>query len=292
MNAVTADPVVAVARRRRWVLAGLLVPGLAWLTVFFVAPMLVLAQSSLQSGSLAAGYTFTWRFTNYSDALARYGPHLARSFGYAAAATVVALVLAYPLAYFIALRAGRWRRLLLFVVVLPLLVNFLIRTLAWKIILADEGAVVGALQAMGLLAPHGRLLATGWAVVAGLTYNLLPFMVLPIYASLHRLDGRLIEAANDLYAGPVAAFRTITWPLSRPGVVAGTLLTFIPAAGDYVNARFLGTPAQSMIGNVIESRFLVVLDYPTAAALSFVLLIIILAVVVAYLRRLPVDEVI
>lgn len=269
----------------------LLAPGLLWLVVFFVTPMFTLAQTSLTEGSLSAGYEFTWRFANYVDVVRAYSPQFLRSFGYAALATGIALALGYPLAYFMAFRAGRYRPLVLVLVVMPLLVSFLVRTLAWKIILADNGPLVGTLRDIGLLAPNGRLLATSTAVVAGLVYNFLPFMTLPLFVSLDKIDPRLLEAASDLYARPRTAFWRVTWPLSLPGVIAGTLLVFIPAAGDFVNAEFLGTPSQYMIGNVIESRFLLVLDYPAAAALSFLLLLAILVLVVAYLRRAGAEEV-
>ncbi len=268
----------------------LLAPGMVWLAVFFLLPMATLAQTSLQTGSVGQGFELTWAWSNYVDGLRTYAPQLGRSFLYASVATVLALVIGYPLAYFIAFRSGRYKHLVLVLVVMPFLVSFLVRTLAWKIILADAGPVVDALQLIGLVPDNGRVLATGWAVIAGLTYNFLPFMTLPLYASLEKIDPRYVEAATDLYASPFTAFRKVTWPLSLPGVVAGTLLTFIPAAGDYVNSRFLGTPATSMIGNVIESRFLVVLDYPTAAAMSFVLMAIILVLVIAYLRRVDVEE--
>jgi spermidine/putrescine transport system permease protein len=277
---------------RHWVPYLLLAPGLLWLLVFFFVPLVTLFQTSLQEGSLEQGYVLTWRFANYSDALSTYASQYVRSFLYAGAATIAAFVLGYPLAYFIAFRAGRWRNLFLLLVIMPLLVSFLVRTLAWKIILADQGPVVEAFKAVGLLPGNGRLLATSWAVVAGLMYNYLPFMVLPLYASLEKIDDRLIEAAQDLYASPFVAFRKVTFPLSLPGVVAGTLLMFIPAAGDFVHARFLGTPSQYMIGNVIESRFLVVLDYPVAAALSFVLMATILVLVLLYLNRVDTEDVI
>ena len=276
--------------RRRWVPYVLLLPGMLWLVVFFVLPLLTLATTSLQEGSIAEGFALTWRFANYTDSLLEYRSQLGRSFRYAGMATVLALLISYPLAYVMAFRAGRWRNILLLLVVAPFFTSFLVRTLAWKIILADNGQVVAALRAIGLLDADGRLLATSVAVVAGLTYNFLPFMTLPLYASLERLDPRLIEAAQDLYAGPVTAFRRVTFPLSLPGVVAGTLLTFIPASGDFINVRFLGTPAQSMIGNVIESRFLVVLDYPSAAALSLVLMVTILVLVTTYVRRVGTEE--
>jgi spermidine/putrescine transport system permease protein len=292
----TADGQVAPAspvagRMRRWMPYILLAPGVLWLLLFFFVPMFTLFQTSLQEGSLQQGYEFTWRWANYTDGLSEFAPQFIRSFFYAAVATISALLVGYPLAYFIAFRAGRFRNVFLLLVVMPLLVSFLVRTLAWKIILADQGFVVEALKAVGILPQSGRLLATSWAVVAGLMYNYLPFMVLPVYASLEKISPQLIEAAHDLYASPSTAFRKVTFPLSLPGVVAGTLLMFIPAAGDFVHARFLGTPSQYMIGNVIDSRFLVVLDYPVAAALSFVLMATILVMVLIYLNRVDVENV-
>jgi spermidine/putrescine transport system permease protein len=281
---------VSVLRRHRWVPYALLLPGGLWLIVFFVLPMLTLASTSLQEGTIGTGYELTWRWANYTEAISQFSAQYGRSFRYAATATVLALVISYPLAYAIAFKAGRWKNLLLLLVVAPFFTSFLIRTLSWKIILADNGWVVGALKAVGVLPENGRLLATSIAVIAGLTYNFLPFMTLPLYAALERLDPKVIEAAADLYASPVTAFRKVTFPLSMPGVVAGTLLTFIPAAGDFINVRLLGTPAQSMIGNVIESRFLVVLDYPTAAALSLTLMLTILVLVSLYVRRAGTEE--
>jgi spermidine/putrescine transport system permease protein len=192
----------------------------------------------------------------------------------------------------IALKAGRWKNLMLVCVIAPFFTSFLVRTLAWKTILSDSGTLVGALRDLHVLAPDGRLLATPIAVVAGLVYNFLPFMVLPLYASLERLDPRLLEAASDLYAGPVKRFFKVTLPMSAPGAVAGTLLTFIPATGDYINAELLGTPQTYMIGNVIDSAFLVRLDYPQAAALSFLLMAAILVIVFVYLRKAGTDEVV
>ncbi|SCL35416.1 spermidine/putrescine transport system permease protein [Micromonospora pallida] len=265
----------------------LLLPGAAWLTVFFVVPLFQLAAVSLYdpTGSLATGYAMTWAFGNYPDAVAAYWPQFGRSFLYAGAACALGLLLGYPLAYAIARKAGRWRNVLLVCVVAPMFTSFLVRTLAWKTILSDHGALVGLLRDVHLLDADGRLLATPFAVVLGLTYNFLPFLVLPLYASLERLDPRLLEAAGDLYAGPVQAFRRVVLPLSRPGLVAGTLLFFIPASGDYINAELLGTPNEYMIGNVIDSAFLVRLDYPQGAALSFLLMAAVLAVVFNYLRR-------
>ncbi|MGC5330734.1 ABC transporter permease [Micromonospora sp. DT62] len=271
----------------------LLLPAAAWLLVFFAVPLLQLAAASLYdpAGSLATGYVMTWAFGNYPDALAAYWPQFGRSFGYAGAALVLALLAGYPLAYAIARKAGRWKNLLLVCVVAPMFTSFLVRTLAWKTILSDNGWLVGLLRDVHLLAPDGRLLATPGAVVLGLTYNFLPFLVLPLYASLERLDPRLLEAAGDLYAGPLRTFRRVTLPLSMPGLVAGTLLFFIPASGDYINAELLGTPNEYMIGNVIDSAFLVRLDYPQGAALSFLLMAAILALVFGYLRRTGPEEV-
>lgn len=271
----------------------LLLPGAAWLLVFFVLPLLQLAAASLYdpSGSISTGYAMTWAFGNYPDALQQYWPQLARSFGYSAIALVLALLMGYPLAYGIAQKAGRWKNLLLVAVVAPMFTSFLVRTLAWKTILSDNGWVVGVLRDVHLLGADGRLLATPFAVVLGLTYNFLPFLVLPLYASLERLDPRLLEAASDLYASPLRAFQKVTLPLSMPGVIAGTLLFFIPATGDYINAELLGTPNEYMIGNVIDSAFLVRTDYPQGAALSFLLMAAILAIVFVYLRKAGTEEV-
>ncbi|MEW2329602.1 ABC transporter permease [Micromonospora chersina] len=271
----------------------LLLPGAAWLLVFFVLPLLQLAAASLYdpSGSLSTGYAMTGEVGNYWVALQAYWPQFARSFLYSAIALVLALLMGYPLAYAIAQKAGRWKNLLLVAVVAPMFTSFLVRTLAWKTILSDNGWVVGLLREVHLLGADGRLLATPFAVVLGLTYNFLPFLVLPLYASLERLDPRLLEAASDLYASPLRAFRRITLPLSMPGLIAGTLLFFIPATGDYINAELLGTPNEYMIGNVIDSAFLVRLDYPQGAALSFLLMAAILAIVFVYLRKAGTEEV-
>lgn len=269
--------------RRRLVPYFLLGPGLIWLIIFFVVPLYFMGRLSLESGSLGS-YQFTWEWSNYTDSLSRFDSQFMRSFIYAGAATFIALLISYPLAYAIAFRAGRWRNALLLAVVAPFFTTYLIRTIAWQTILGDSGIVVDTLKTFALLGDEGRLLATPAAVIAGLTYNFLPFMVLPIYASLERIDARLIEAAKDLYASTRQAFWRVTLPLSAPGVVAGTLLTFIPAAGDYVNALYLGSAQQAMIGNRIQSLYLLERDYPTAAALSFTLMAAILLVVFVYIR--------
>jgi spermidine/putrescine transport system permease protein len=288
----TVKTPVAGQRRRRGVAYLLLLPGGLWLALFFAVPAFQLGATSLYdpNGSLQTGYAMTWSFSNYPDALSAYWPHFLRSFAYAGIATVVCLLLGYPLALAIALKAGRWKNLMLVCVIAPFFTSFLVRTLAWKTILSDSGWLVGLLRDLHVLDPDGRLLATPFAVVAGLTYNFLPFMVLPLYASLERLDPRLLEAASDLYASPVRRFWRVTLPISMPGVVAGTLLTFIPSAGDYINAELLGTPQTYMVGNVIDSAFLVRLDYPQAAALSFILMAAILVMVFFYLRRVGTEE--
>ena len=264
----------------------LLAPGIAWLAVFFVVPLGFLAYQSLESGNIDFGYAFTWAWGNYWNAIRDYRAQFVRSLEYAGIATVLALVVSYPVAYWIAFRGGRWKNLLLLFIVAPFFVTYLIRTLAWQSILSDNGMVVSLLRDLHLLGSDGRLLATSTAVVAGITYNFLPFMALPLYVSLEQIDHRLIEAAEDLYASRAKAFLRVTLPLSLPGVFAGTLLTFIPAAGDFINAQLLGTPKQHMIGNVIQSKFLELVDYPAAAALSFVLMAAILVGVFVYARSL------
>ena len=270
--------------RRRLVPYGLMAPGILWLILFFLIPMYFMAQMALRSGTLETGFTFTWEFSNFTDGIQRFDEQFIRSFVYATTATAIALLIAYPLAYAIAFRGGRWKNVLLFAVVAPFFTTYLMRTLAWTTILSDDSILVDTLKLFGILGDNGRLLATPSAVIAGITYNFLPFMVLPLYASLERIDTRLIEAAKDLYSSSTQAFLRVTLPLSAPGIVAGTLLTFIPAAGDYINAIFLGSANQSMIGNAIQSLYLQLRDYPTAAALSFVLMVVILAAVVLYIR--------
>ena len=270
----------------------LLLPGLLWLVIFFVVPTIQLVATGLYdpNGSLDTGYAMTWSWGNYWDVLVQYQEQFLRSFGYAFIATVACVLLGYPLAYAIAFKSGRWKNLMLVLVIAPFFTSFLVRTLAWKSILADNGFVVELLKTLQVLPEDGRLLATPVAVVTGLTYNVLPFMVLPLYASLEKIDPRLVEASKDLYANGVTSFRKVTLPLSAPGLVAGTLLTFIPAAGDYINSELLGTPQQRMIGNVIDNLFLVQLDYPAAAASSVLLMVAITCLVVFYVRRAGTEE--
>jgi len=284
--------VIAFLRRRPGLLPLLLLaPAIAWLVAFYIYPAIQMLQASLWSGTLETGFAFSWaNAATYPAALGRYSDQFLRSILYAAVSTVVCLALAFPLAYTIAYRAGRFRTLLLFIVIAPFFTSFLLRVLAWKTVLGDDGFLLGPLKSIGVLPEDFRVLATPIAVIFGISYNFFPFMVLPIYVSLEKIDRRLVEAAKDLYAGPVRAFQRITLPLALPGVFAGSLLVFIPAMGDFVNAELLGSVQTRLIGNVIQSRFLVNNDYPTAAALSFMLMAGILAAVFIYARVLGTDE--
>src|SRR4051794_19482787 len=272
--------------RRRllpWLFLG---PGLLWLLIFFLYPLLNQAAVSLMTGDPEHGYDFTWAFHNYWDAISTYKTQFGRSIVYAGVATVACLVISFPLAYFIAFKAGRWKGLMLLLIILPFFMSYVLRTVAWQLILSDDGWVVSHLRDIGLLSEDGRLLATSFRVIPGITYNFLPFMALPLYVSLEKIDRRIIEAATDHYASRPIAFRKVTLPLALPGIFAGTLLTFIPACGDFINAALLGTPRQFMIGNVIQSKFLYIQDYPTAAALSFILMTLILVGIAIYARLL------
>jgi spermidine/putrescine transport system permease protein len=270
----------------------LLLPGLLWLAVFFVVPLYSLLATSLydRGGSVLEGYDMTWSLSNYWHTLDAYWRPLARSLWYAGVATMICLVLGYVLAYAIAFKSGRWKNLMLVLVIAPFFTSFLVRTLSWKLLLRDDGFIVNTLQFLHILGSDGRLLATPVAVIAGLVYNFLPFMVLPLFASIDKIDHRLVEAAGDLYSRPIIGFFKVTWPLSLPGVVSGTLLTFIPAVGDYINAELLGSPKQRMIGNVIQNLFTDANDYPAAGALSVMLMLLILAMVLFYVRRAGTEE--
>ena len=269
----------------------LLAPGLAWLLIFYVAPGISMFASSFWSGTLERGYVFSLsNIANYSVALERFQPQFLRSVLYGGAATLLTFAISYPLAYAIAFRGGRYKNLLLFLVVAPFFTSFLLRTISWKIILGDSGILFGPLKEIGVLPEEFAVLQTPLAVISGITYNFLPFMTLPIYVSLEKVDFRLVEAAQDLYASRLGAFRRITLPLSLPGVFAGSLLTFIPAMGDYVNAELLGNPNTTMIGNVIQNQFLTQNNYPTASALSFLLMAGILIAVGVYAKLLGTEE--
>ncbi len=298
--AAFAGPAVsqdAAPRRRSWIALVLLLPGILYLVLFFVVPLISLIITSLEAPSPTAygqyDYAFNWQ--NYTNSIGQYWTQIWRSFLFALIATVVALLFSYPLAYFIGVKARRWpllQSLMLILVIAPFFISFLLRTLAWKSILSDEGFFVTSLKALSLMGPQDHITGEPVAVVFGLTYNFIPFMCLPLYTTLERLDIRYLEAGNDLYASGFATFRKVTLPLSLPGIVSGTLLTFIPAAGDYVNAspEFLGGTSSTMIGNVIQSNFLVQLNYPAAASLSNVLMAIILIIVSIYVRRSGTDD--
>ncbi len=270
----------------------LLAPGLIFLLAFFFWPLYTLLRMSLsKSPAPFADPVFKWEWSNFGDAFTLYGDQFVRSFVYGAVATVFALVIAYPLAYVIAFRGGRFKSLLLGLVVVPFFTNFLIRTRAWKTIRGDEGVCVKTLRDLGGLGANGALLRTPIAVIGGLTYNFLPFMVLPIYVALEKIDPALVDAARDLYSNTWRAFRRIIFPLSLPGVFAGSLLVFIPASGDFVNAYYLGSAHTSMIGNVVQDQFLRQNNYPVAAALSFVFMAIVMVIVVVYARLLGTEDI-
>lgn len=315
----------------------LLLPGIGWLLLFYVYPAIQLFLVSLWTGTLSQGYTMTFNFGIYAEGITEYWPWIVRSAAYGGMATILAFLLGYPLAYAIAFKGGRYKNLLLFLVIAPFFTSFLLRTISWKLILSDHGLMLGPIKDAGLLPDDFRILATPGAVIAGITYNLLPFMTLPLYVALEKVDFRLLEAAKDLYAGPwrrggaiagailggalvglgafvlgtevlipaavgaligalvgafliSEAFVRVTFPLSLPGVFAGSLLTFIPAVGDFVNAELLGNPGTQMIGNVIQARFLEISDYPMASALSFILMAAIIAGVLVYARILGTEE--
>ena len=278
-------------RRRGLVGYLLLFPGGAWLALFFIVPTVTLVSTSLYdpAGSLATGYQMTGYWQNYTQALSDYSPQLVRSFLYALAATGACVLLGFPLAYAIAFKAGRWKNVMLVAVIAPFFTSFLIRTLAWQYLLGDNEFFVSLLRKVQVLGPDGYLLDTPFAVITGLTYGFLPFMVLPLYASLEKLDPRLLEAGADLYGSPVSVFRHVTLPLAMPGLVAGTLLTFIPASGDYINSELLGNPRTRMVGNEIQDLFAAG-DYPTASALSITLMVAIVVLVVVYVRRAGTEE--
>jgi spermidine/putrescine transport system permease protein len=268
----------------------LLAPGMLWLILFFMVPIWFLLQTALSKADAVGNTSFVWNWSNFSDSWTLYQHQYLLSFQYALIATLLCIAIGYPLAYVIAFRGGRYRNLLLGLVVVPFFTSYLVRTLAWKTILQDQGPLVRVLRNMHVLSANGHLLSTSVAVVGGLTYNFLPFMVLPIYVSLEKIDVRLLDAARDLFSNPFRAFRKVVLPLSLPGIFAGSLLVFIPAAGDFVNSALLGSPQTRMIGNVVQGNFLETLDYPSAAAISFVLMAIITILVLGYSKLLGTEE--
>jgi spermidine/putrescine transport system permease protein len=267
-----------------------LVPGGLWLIAFFVVPLVTTASVALQEGSLGTGYRLTFNFGIFAEAVSRWDTQLLRSLQFGLIVTVLAMLIGYPMAYTIAFRGGRYKNILLLLVIMPFFTSFIIRTISWKFILADQGFVLGTLKDLGVLEPGFRLLATPVAVISGITYNFLPFVVLPLYVALERINPKLIEAAEDLYASRTQAFLRVTLPLSISGVFAGSLLSFIPAVGDYLNAELLGSRNTTMIGNVIQRLYLVNNDYPQASALSLILMLGILVSVFLYRRLLRGQE--
>ena len=277
---------------RRWAPYLLLLPGTAWLLLFFAVPMAYMLVMSLQEGSLGTGYHLTWNWSIYPEVASQYGSLFVRSVAYALATTALTLVIGFPMAYTIAFYGGRLKNALVLVVIMPFFVSFVIRTLNWRMILSDNGLVFGTLKDAGILEQSFRFLATPAAVIFGLTYNFLPFMILPLYVALEKIDRRMIEAGADLYASRAQAFWRITFPLALPGVVAGSLLTFIPAVGDFINADIIGarSPEVAMVGNVIQRLFLNVNDFPAAAALGFVLVAATMVLVGVYTRLVGTDR--
>ena len=278
-------------RRHRGIIPYLfLVPGGLWLILFFVVPLITTASVALQEGSLGTGYRLTFNFGIFIEAIQSWDTQLVRSLQFGLIVTVLTMLIGYPMAYTIAFRGGRYKNILLLFVIMPFFTSFIIRTISWKFILADQGFVLGTMKDLGIVDQSFRLLATPVAVISGITYNFLPFVVLPLYVALERIDPRLIEAATDLYASRFQAFLRVTLPLSISGVFAGSLLSFIPAVGDYLNAELLGSRNETMIGNVIQRLYLVNNDYPQASALSLILMLGILVSVFIYRRILRGQE--
>lgn len=279
-------------RQRRWLVPYLfLLPGGLWLLIFFLVPMLTMASVSLQEGTLGTGFRMTFNVGVFPEVLARWDTQFLRSIQYGLIVTLLTILIGYPMAYTIAFRGGRYKSILLLLVIMPFFTSFIIRTISWKFILADQGFVLGTAKEIGLLPEAFRVLGTPTAVIAGITYNFLPFVVLPLYVALEKIDHRLIEAANDLYASRVQSFLRVTLPLSLPGLFAGSLLAFIPAVGDYINAELLsGTPDTVMIGNVVQALYLQNNDYPQASAISLILMAGLIVGVIAYTRILRGQE--
>ncbi|GLX02819.1 ABC transporter permease [Microtetraspora sp. NBRC 16547] len=269
----------------------LIFPGSVWLAIFFVVPTVVMLSLSLQSGNVSDGFVFTWNWQSYIDGLTNYHDQIVRSLVYGLAATLIQILIGFPVAYWIAFKGGRNKSFYLFLVLLPFLVSFVLRTISWQFLLSDNGMLLGPLKNIGLLPEDFRILATPYAVIGGLAYNFLPFMILPMYVALERIDPRVLEAAQDLYAGKVQTFVRVVLPLSLPGVFAGVLMTFVPASSDYVNASVLGGTKTTMIGNVIQNQYLVTQDYPTAAALSFTLMALLLVGIFSYAKALGTEDV-
>jgi spermidine/putrescine transport system permease protein len=264
-----------------WALLG---PGAFWLTAFFLIPILVMLVYSFMPrgiyGGVDSGFTFE-HYARFFDPL--YLEVLQRTFLWSLACTAICLVLGFPVAYVIA-RSGRWRNLLLFLVVLPFWTSFLVRTFAMIFLMRDTGLINNWLLKVGLIDQSLTILYTPFAVMVGLVYGFLPFMILPIYASLEKLDESLLEAAEVLGAKPSARFRRVTLPLSMPGVIAGCLLVFIPALGSFLTSDLLGGAKEMMIGNLVQNQFSAARNWPFGSAASFIVMALVLAAVMMYLR--------
>ncbi len=290
MSAGTVEHRGRYGRRRRAVPYWLMSPAGLYLLVFLVLPMAILVYTSLQSGGAFSGLRFSWAWENYTRGITEYKVQFVRSVVISSIVTVACLLLAYPMMYWIAFYGQRWKTSILLLILIPFFVSYVIRTVQWRFMLGDSGLVFGPLKSLGLLPEGFRVLATPFAVVAGITYNYLPFTALPLYVALERIDKSLVEAAKDLYASKWQAFRRVVWPLSLPGVFAAFLLTFVPATGDYVNAAVLGGPGVKMIGNIIQETFLHSVNYPLAAALSVVLMVAMLILASIYARVLGTED--
>ena len=269
----------------------LILPGGVWLLLFFVVPMVTMLSLSLQQGDIVTGYVFTGHWQTYVDAVLDYRTQLVRSLIYGAVATILLIIIAFPVAYWIAFYGGRRKATFLFLLLLPFFVSFVLRTISWRQILTDEGFLLGPLKDIGLVPAGFHILGTPVAVIGGLVYNFLPFMVLPVYVALERIDPRVVEASRDLYANPLTTFRRVILPLALPGVFAGVLMTFVPASSDYVNSAVLGSSETTMIGQVIQAQYLTSSNYPTASALSFLLMAVLLIGVFSYARALGTEDV-
>jgi spermidine/putrescine transport system permease protein len=282
---------VSARLRARLAPYALLLPGGLWLTIFFVVPLVAMLSLSLQQGDVVSGFSMTWHWQNFTDGISKYHNQIIRSLWYGGLSTVLQIVIGYPVAYWIAFRGGNRKSFFLFLLLLPFFVSFVLRTISWQFFLSDNGILLGPLKNIGLVSEHFHILATPYAVVGGLTYNYLPFMVLPLYVALERVDNRVVEAAHDLYANRVQTFRKVVFPLTLPGVFAGVLISFVPAAADYVNASILGGTQNTMIGNIIQNEYLINQTYPEASALSFTLMAVLLVGIFIYARALGTEEV-
>ncbi len=291
---VRADHAGRVGSRRPRVRLGkrlapylLSLPAGLWLLVLFLIPLVVMLSLSLQSCNYGTGAcVMTWHWGEFWQQISLYHAQFLTSIYFAGAATLIDLVVSFPIAYWIAFHGGNKKNFFLLMLLVPFFVSFVIRTVVWQFILSDQGVVLGGLKSAHLLSQNFHILATGYAVVAGLAYNYLPFTALPLYVAIERIDKTTLDAAYDLYASKREAFLRVILPLTIPGLFAAFLLTFIPALGDYVNQQVLGGTGNTMIGTVIQNSFLTNLDYAGGSALSAVLLAIALVGIFAYARVL------